>query len=273
MSRRVFCVATVALTVLSHPAGSYAQSPAAPARWELSLDGQVGVPTGSLQVRETTVVGTRLRLRGDLGVETSEALEASAAYHITPSDAVRATVLHYFLRGSSTVDHPVAYNGEILGPGRLKSNLDFSRFSLAYERRLFGPADGTSLIGSAGLTFVSLETKVHRNPENFTRQELPVPILGVRLAHPLSSGWGLTASIFGGALPRVDSLRQEGGTIYLTQSHADAELGLTYALTSALQITAGYHFTYFFQHETSHEDDNRIELIDNAFRVGLTLRF
>jgi hypothetical protein len=255
-------------------AAAHAQPVSAPSsHWEISLDSRVGVPTGSLQVRETTVVGTPLRLRGDLGIEVSEALEASVAYHLTPSDAVRATALYYFLNGSSTTNRPVAYNGEILGPGRLDSHLDFSRFSLDYERLLWETPEGMNLIGSVGLTFVALETTVNRNPENFTRQELPVPIVGLRLVYPLSPRLGLTASVSGGGLPRVDSLRQEGGTIYLRQSHADAEMALTYALSPALQVSAGYHFTYFFQHENSHEDDNRIELIDNAFQVRVTFRF
>jgi len=267
-------VFVVAIAVLGYAAAAHAQPVSAPSsHWEISLDGRVGVPAGSLQVMETTVVGTRLRLRKDLGIEMSEALEASVAYRITPWDAVRVTALHYFLDGSSTVNRPVAYNGEILGPGRLDSNLDFSRFSLDYERLLFQAPDGLKLTGSLGLTYVSLETTVNRNPENFTRQELPVPILGLRLVYPLSPRLGLTASVSGGGLPRVDSLRQEGGTIYLRQSHADTGLALTYAFSPKLEASAGYHFAYFFQRETSHEDDNRIELIDHAFRAGLTLRF
>ena len=35
----------------------------------------------------------------------------------------------------------------------------------------------------------------------------------------------------------------------------------------------GHHFTYFFQHETSHEDNNLFQLIDNGAQVRFTLRF
>lgn len=71
----------------------------------------------------------------------------------------------------------------------------------------------------------------------------------------------------------MDSGRKEGGTVYLQQSHADAGLGVIYALSSALEVRAGYHFTYFFQHEKSHEDNNIVRLIDNAVQLGLALRF
>jgi len=59
----------------------------------------------------------------------------------------------------------------------------------------------------------------------------------------------------------------------LEQWHADAEVGVAYALTATLQATLGYHFTYFFQLEKSHEDNNRFELIDNGGQVGLRAGF
>ena len=50
-------------------------------------------------------------------------------------------------------------------------------------------------------------------------------------------------------------------------------LGRTYRITRALEAEAGYRFTYFFQHEKSHEDDNTFQFIDNGFRLGLSFRF
>jgi hypothetical protein len=83
----------------------------------------------------------------------------------------------------------------------------------------------------------------------------------------------LRASLAGGALPRVDSLRPEGGTMYLQQSHADADAGLAYSLGRNVQAELGYHFTYFFQDEVSHEDKNLFELIDHGVQARFTLRF
>jgi len=243
------------------------------AGWEISLDGRVGVPSGSVQVGETPVTGTRLRLHSDLGIHVSEAIEASLAYHMTPRDAVRFSYLQYFLDGSSTISRPVIYNGPTFGPGHFDSKLDFYWLNVAYERALWVFPGGGSLTGSAGLRYVSLDAVVHGNHEDFYRQELPVPILGFRLTHPIRQRVWLTADVSGGGLPRVDSGRQEGGTVYLQQSHADAGVGLSYALTSALHVAAGYHFTYFFQHEKSHEDNNRFELFDNGFQFGFRFSF
>lgn len=77
----------------------------------------------------------------------------------------------------------------------------------------------------------------------------------------------------GGVLPQVNSLRQEGGTLYVQQTHADASAGLVYALSRRAQLELGYYFTYFFMYQTSHEDKNLFELIDNGVRGRFILRF
>ncbi len=265
--------------------------------WELGFEGRIGVPTGRLKVGEFPTgpfkaggggtPGTSLRLR-ELGIDVSGVLEANVAFHLTPEDAIRASYLYYFLRGSTSVNGPsVVFNGAEFGTGPLDTNADFYRISLAYERTLFGRPSGERLVGSAGLTYVHLdpaltghvvgqsggEASGGSNSEDFYRQELPVPILGLHWDHPLTSRLLLRMSVEGGGLPRVDSLRKEGGTVYLQQSHADASVGLAYILAPHAQVDAGYHLTYFFQHERSHEDNNLFELIDNSAQVRFTLRF
>ena len=86
----------------AQPATTAQESPVTPApRWEVSLEGRVGFPTGYIRVSETVTHGTRLRL-SDLGLDVSEAVEADVAFWLTPRDAVRATYLYYFLRGSAS---------------------------------------------------------------------------------------------------------------------------------------------------------------------------
>jgi hypothetical protein len=269
-------------------------------RWEVTLDGRVGFPIGHLSVGEfptgankrggaTGSPGTSLRLR-DLGIEVSEAREGTLAFHVTPNDAVRAGYLYYFLDGRTTLHRSVFYNGPEFTPGSLSTNADFYRISLDYERTVLRRPSGERLIVSAGLTYVNfnptltgairsagpvgtLEGNGRSNSEDFYRQELPVPILGLRWDHPFSPRLLLRSSVAGGGLPRVDSLRTEGGTIYLQQSHADAGVRLVYVLGPHVELEGGYHFTYFFQEEKSHEDKNRFELIDNGLQIGLRVAF
>ena len=269
--------------ILVIPVYGCAQTPPALDRWEFSLDGRVGAPVGRLQVGEFSTAsgsaggapGTHLRLSG-LGIHVSETVEASAAFHLTPDDAVRASALYEFLRGNTTPHESVVYNGEEFKPGPLHADADFSRFSLAYERVVWrSPVD--ELGGSLGITYVyfnpTLSGHGHSNSEDFYLQELPVPIAGLRWSRVLGEHWLLRLGAAGGGLPRVDSLRHEGGTVYLQQSHADGDAGLVYRWRGGAELELGYHFTYFFQHEKSHEDDNVFELIDNAVRARLSVRF
>jgi hypothetical protein len=260
-----------------------AEVPAPLERWEFTIGGGVGAPVGRLQVGEFhggqgTVggaPGTRLSL-STLGIHVSETIEAGVAFHVTANDAVRASGLYYFLRGDSTPSQSVVYNGEEFKPGALHTNADIARLDLAYERTLWR-STLDQLIGSIGLAYVyfnpTLTGHGHSNSEDFYLQELPVPIAGLRWSHALGDHWLLRLGASGGGLPRVDSGRTEGGTVFLQQAHADADAGLVYRWRGGAELEIGYHFTYFFQHETSHEDINDFQLIDNGLRVRFSMRF
>jgi hypothetical protein len=244
--------------------------------WEVWLDGRIGLPRGYVKVGENEIHGARLRLHEDLGIDVSGVLEAGLAFHVTPRDTIRASILYYFLDGGAGASQPFAFNGETFGPGHVDTNTDFFRVSLDYERQLL-KRDEVTLTGTVGLTYVHLDVTLsgqgHRSPEEFSRQELPVPILGLRGDFPLGDRLGVRAFVAGGGVPPVDSLRKEGGTIYLSQAHADAGVSVIYRITRALEAEAGYRLTYFFQHEKSHEDNNTFQLIDNGFQAGLRFRF
>jgi len=248
-----------------------------PSRVEFSLDAYVGRPGGYIRVGENGSRGTRLRLNDDLGVDFSEAVDASVAFHLTPRDAIRATFLYYFLRGRGLLDRPLDFNAEeFKNPGHATIDADFYRVGLAYERTAIVP--GGFLTGSLGLTYVHFEQKLsghgRSNSEDFARAELPVPVVGVRFDIPMGNGFAARATIGGGGLPRVDSLRKEGGsTVYLEQIHGDATIALTYAITNNLVFDVGPRLTYFFLHEKSHQDNNTFELVDYGLRAGVTFKF
>jgi hypothetical protein len=243
------------------------------ATWDLHLDAQAGVPGGYIQVRESELRGTRLRLRDDLGVDTSEAVSLTGRYHVTDRDAVRATLLYYFLDGTADFDRAKVWDGQLIGPGRVAANFDFWRATLAYERLLFDLGGRTRVTGSVGATYVHLNAKVEKKAEDFYLQELPVPVAGLRLEYRLADRFTVWGSVEGGGLPRVDSLRKEGGTVWLEQHHADAGIGVTYAISPSVFVGAGYQLTYFFQHEHSHEDGNTFQLLDSALRLRVGWRF
>ena len=252
--------------------------------FEISLSGSGGIPNGYVQVRENERVGTRLRFHHDLGMDDVESIALSGAYHLTSDDAFRLEFDTLFLYGSTRLDEDVFFNGARLQGGtRLRSEPDFFRLTGLYERRLFDLPGGGHLAGDLGITYVLLEFSTRgtlsslsagsETKEDFLTQELPVPMLGFSFEQPLSKRLRFVGTAFGGYLPKVDSLRTEGGTVYLKQSHADASARLRYVLLPHLDLEGGYAFHYFMQNERSREDGNFIKLYSNDLTAGLTYRF
>src|SRR5215471_19418987 len=185
-------------------------------RWEFTIDGWIGAPTGRLQVGEFPTCsskaggapGTQLRL-SDLGIDVSGALGGTAAFHFTDRDAIRLGYRYTFLRGSSTISQSVVFNGQEFTAGSLETNADYWQISAAYERSLISRPTGERLVGSVGLTYVyfnptltgtsppgtGVEMHGRSNSEDFYRQELPVPILGLRWDHPLGGRWLLHLAV------------------------------------------------------------------------------
>jgi hypothetical protein len=97
------------------PRDTGTEAPAPVERWEFTIGTRIGAPVGRLQVGESfagsSTPGTRLSL-STLGIHVSETIEASASFHVTPDDALRATTLYTFLRGDSTPTKSVVYNGK-----------------------------------------------------------------------------------------------------------------------------------------------------------------
>jgi hypothetical protein len=61
--------------------------------------------------------------------------------------------------------------------------------------------------------------------EAFYVQELPVPVLGLHLRYPLGKALSLVSSATLGGLPRVNSLRSEGGEVRLKQTNNAFSVG------------------------------------------------
>jgi hypothetical protein len=250
-----------------------------PSRLEFSLGAYVGHPGGYVRVGENGARGSKLRLNDDLNIVFSEAADASVAFHFTPRDAIRANFLYYFLRGRGLLDRAVSvdFNNEAFtAPGHVSIDADFYRIGLQCERTAIVP--GGFLTGIVGLTYVHLAPKLsghgRSNTEDFSREELPVPVVGLRFDIPMGGGFAARALIGGGGLPRVNSGRKEAGsTVYLEQIHGDASMALTYAITKNLLFDIGPRLTYFFQREKSHTENNEFELIDVGVRAGVTLKF
>jgi len=257
------------------------------AHWQVALAMGYGDPSGYVQVRENQIEGTRLAFGSDLDVNHMSVEALRVAYRIDPDQSVQLVLQNYTLTGSTVLPQDVNFNGATLAAGtRLRTVTrfpDFLRATLFYQRTLSQFANGGSLSGRAGFTFEGLTFKLdgtltpdsvgQEMKEDFVTQELPVPMVGVQFDEPLNDRLAFVASLDGAWLPRVNSLRTEGGEVTLAQTNMDATLGLDYALTRRLDLTGDYRFGYFKQDERSHEDGNYILLKSNSVEFGLTYAF
>lgn len=269
------------IAVESPPA---AAAPIPPPAWEIALGTDIGATAGFVKVGEHDQPGTLLHLHGDLGIDEFATLRAGAAYHLTPHDTFYARFDYTFLYGGTTLDHDVDFNGATLAGGtHLDTRPFFARGVGFYEHEIFWLENGFRFWAGVGLTYTYLHFILHgtlapttrgsETKEDFYAQELPVPLGLLHVEYPVTDRLTAVGWADGGFLPRVDSLRTEGGQVTLSQGNADTFLGLRYLVTDAFAVDGGYSFTYFQQHEKSGEDNNEILFLGNGVGLSFAYRF
>jgi len=279
---RVVSIAVVAVGLVLRALTVRAEN--VPPPWEITLGTAIGGTSGFVKVGEHDQSGELLHLHGDLGIEAFETLQAGAAYHLTPRDTFHARFDYTFLYGGTTLDRDVDFNGATLAGGtHLDTRPFFARGVGFYEHEFLSLENGFRFWAGVGLTYTYLHFIMHgtlapttrgsETKEDFYAQELPVPLGVLHAEYPLNDRLTAVGWVDGGALPRVDSLRTEGGQVTLTQGNADVFLGLRYLVTDAFSVDGGYSFTYFQQHEISGEDNNEILFLGNGFGLTLAYRF
>jgi len=240
-------------------------------------------------VRENEIQGTRLRFKPDLGIDTVQIPELWASYWLTDHDALQLQ-FHYFVAdGSQFTDGPVFYNGSSIEGGQTlhASGSPWATLGLYYQRLLLPPSSGIDLRAKLGLEFTYLDfdlghprlapdTVGTETREDFNAQELPMPTIGLESRNALSDTLSFETLLLGNWLNHVDSLRTEGGTVYLSQREVQAHARLVYgdpARLGRLRAFVGVGYLYYQQKESSHEDGNFIRLSAPGPELGLAFSF
>ena len=263
---------------------------AAPWNWEVGL--ARGVPGGFIQVRENSVEGTRLALGAALGFDSFPRLRLQAVDAKRPDAALVLRLDFARISGETVFSRPVYFNGVELAAGQPVTSVanwdNYWQFTMLYRHRLFGGGGGASLAGEIGFTYVGLTYSLQGHPvgaanpaelsgsttvEDFITQELPVPQLGLEFNYPLTGSWTVRASVLGGHLPRVYSLRNEGGKVYVTQTNQELRWGLDYHWSSNLHTGFGWYNRYYMQHEQSAQDGNYIRMPEHGLYLNVSYRF
>ena len=280
-ARRFRVLLTVAIIVMAARAAC-----AQPLAWKLGFSAESGTPSGFVQVRENRIEGTRLPFRSTLGVSRITSLRINAVRRLSTRSLLHLWLSGMQITGSGTLTHTAYFNGTTLEPGPISADthfLDDWRFTATYWYRIAGSSSGAGLWLSGGLTYVGLNFKIragiapgsvgHETKEDFITQELPVPTLGVHLRYPLGRRVRLIADATGGRLPRVYSLRHEGGAVTIDQAQWRAQLGLSGRFSAGWRLRVYWFDRYYRQNEQSHEDGNRIKLRSHGFGIGVAHGF
>lgn len=254
------------------------------ARWQFLAGADAGSPSGWVAVRENAIAGTRLYLAGDLGVHHVVRYTLGMARRLGARTRLDVTLAATSLAGRATPAHDVFFNGATLAAGApLETAVGPSRFltgTVAVDRRLLALGRGWLWVRGGitftGLTFVLHGTRTagsaqHETQEDFVTQELPVPLGGLTVRLPIARRASVFADLEGSGIPRVNSLRREGGEVTLQQGAAGLTTGLDYALGPAVRVALAYRAAIFSQHEQSNEDGNNIVLRERALALRLTL--
>jgi hypothetical protein len=259
--------------------------PAVASRWRWTAALETAQPSGWVQVRENDIEGTRLTFGGDLGIRRRNGVRLDTFKTVSPEAKWQLSVATYTLDATTTISAPITFNGATIAPGPLRTATHYTHFlefDGSYRHRFLTFGERGGLWGSVGGTFVLLNFTLHgelapdslgkETTETFYVQELPVPVLGLHLSYPLGRVWSLTSSATVGGLPRVNSLRHEGGVVRLKQTNDAFSVGAS-VRRSAWQISVSAFARAYMQDEQSHEDSNVIHLRDRGLAIGLAHSF
>ena len=255
--------------------------------WDAGAFFERGSPEGWVQVRENQIEGTRLGFRRDLGARSWQTVAVRAELH--PGRRTEWTILleSHSLSGTAALPHEVNFNGATLAANStIFTRTTFPSFlqaTVTVRRRFASLANGGTLRGDLGLTFVALTFRLSgtlapashgsETQEDFVTQELPVPEVGVSLEEPVAGPFTVCAALNGGYLPSINSLRREGGEVTLRQTHLAAALVIAYRIQTHWDARLAYRFTHFTQQETSAEDGNDIRIDSRGISLGLVGKF
>jgi hypothetical protein len=273
--------------------------PPQPHQFDLQISNLFGFvqPNSLVRVREFQTEGTGLNLPNDLGIHEIDLPEIDATYWFDEWNAAWFQFRDFEGGGTKFRAQPVLYNGTpIAGNQVLNSRGDeWFSFALYYQRRLprlldylnVPALEGIDLRGSIGLEYTYLDFEIVKpklsptakgteTKEDFYHQEVPMPTIALELRRQLNEQFALDGFFKGNWINRWNSLRNEGGTVWASQSGVEMHLRLLYSnpqFLGPIRPMLGIAWYYYSQLEDSREDGNFIRLSAVGPEVGIQASF
>jgi hypothetical protein len=222
---------------------------------------------GFIRVREWELEGDKMKLR-ELGMKSYPALQLKVERSLKKNRSISLVYDHFFMRGRSTFDRNIIYNGTIIN-GR--NGIDVSptlyfRISAIYSAPLV-KQQNFSLLFTAGLVFdyiifyldgeVDASSTKDEVLEGFGRQAFPYPVIGLKGTTGLGSKGSIQWETSGTYVPKFESFYTEGGNVYLQYSNFQADIGYSRAISN-FDVSVGTKLRYMHLFQESMEDTNII---------------
>jgi len=210
-------------------------------------------------------------------------VSASMLFPIGTESDLRVRLRDVVADGSSTLGSTVLFNEVRYDAGTSLRVRPFLADGLIDLRlSVLDLGGGARLKLLAGLDFkyldfktwgtISAQSSGTDKNEDFYRQSLPLPSLGLGVTVPLSPDVFLEAEAFGFRAIGWDSGRPEGGTVYLTQDDFEASLGIVTRLAERWELAAGLRYDYLHINEYSLDDGNEFQLRNAGVFAAVRLR-
>lgn len=267
--------------------------PAANDTADASQSGRYGVktrrpaaPPTIMGIPATCNQGNVLKFTDDLGINVIGETRLRVGYRFTADQAIELSISHLFAWGSKVIPTDIHYNGSTVQAGHLDARPRWLVFELNWEPTLFrwGEQDRGAFNLDLGIRYdrphwefenfhFSPTSSGHEAAEDFDTQAMPIPMLGASIRQPIASRLDLTA--FGRAFRanHWNTFRQEGGTVYWTETAVEAGAGMALRVGASLELSIGYRFLMLDIAEQSGEDGNFVTLRTHGIEVGLTVLF
>ena len=237
---------------------------------------------GFVRVREWELPGDKMKLK-ELGMKSYPALQLKMERSLKTKGSISLLYDHFFVRGKSTFDRNIIYNGTIIN-GR--NGIDVSptryfRVSAIYTAPIF-KRQNFSLLYTAGLvldhiTFY-LDGEVDPTStkdevlEGFGRQAFPYPVIGLKGTIGLSSKGGIHWETSGTYVPKFESFYTEGGNVYLQYSNFQADVSYSRTISN-FGVSIGTKLRYMHLFQESMEDTNIITTLTMGPYMGVVYNF
>jgi len=198
--------------------------------------------SGKVKVSASTVVGSEVDLKDDLGMEGENTFDGEVAVRFLSRNRLRASAVHIDLDGDQSVPRTFQFGGQIFNVSTpVQSSLDLTMYRVAYEFDFIkNPLGFLGIVVEARL----LDGEVHLRAPSVSLDErkkvfLPLPGLGLvgRIDLPVPSLPWLRPSV---------TAEVAGVTIGQQGTFVDATAAVRFALVRlplfSLEIAGGYRY-------------------------------